>query len=482
MNMSIYGGALPSDLLQHGCILVFQSAKADSLFAGTFVRRSKKIQKSKTIRRVSMTKKKQTKGVLAKYFPLIQAREEIQAQIAGNPKLKDTFLQWDERAREEFLDFCSGERGIKVVYDGIFKEVFNPEITPERLEALLSLVLGFDVKIEKVLPNDGARLGAESSLLYTDIVVQHTDGSLSDVEIQKIGYNFPGERCACYSADHLLRQYKKVRGENNRHFNYREIQSVYTIVFFEHSPEVFKKFPNQYVHRFSQKSDTGLELELVQKYYFVSLDIFKKNMENKSVRNEMEAWLSFLSYDDPKRIIELITAYPRFKAMYQDIYEICINMEEVMSVYSKELAEMDRNTVKYMMDEIQEELNQTKERLEQAETEKRQAEEEKKQAEEEKRQAEEEKRQAEEEKKQARERLEQAETEKRQAEEEKRQAEEKKRQAEEEKKQARERLEQAETEKNQAEDRADRLGEEVARKEAEIQKLKEELLRMKAAE
>jgi len=204
--------------------------------------------------------------------------------------------------------------------------------------------------------------------------VQHTDGSLSDVEIQKIGYNFPGERCACYSADHLLRQYKKVRGENNRHFDYRKIQSVYTIVFFERSPEVFKTFPNQYIHRFSQKSDTGLELELVQKYYFVSLDIFKKNMDNKPITGELEAWLSFLSYDEPERIIELITTYPKFKAMYQDIYEICRNMEEVMSVYSKELAEMDRNTVKYMIDEMQEKLNQTKDRLEQAETERKLAE------------------------------------------------------------------------------------------------------------
>ena len=40
------------------------------------------------------------------------------------------------------------------------------------------------------------------------------DGGLADIEIQKIGYAFPGERSACYSADLLLRQYKKGEGED----------------------------------------------------------------------------------------------------------------------------------------------------------------------------------------------------------------------------------------------------------------------------
>jgi len=151
-------------------------------------------------------------------------------------------------------------------------------------------------------------------------------------------------------------------------------------------PEMFKKLPNKYLHRFRQQSDTGLEMELVQKYCFLSLDIFKENMDNKPIENELEAWLSFLSYDDPERILELITAYPRFKAMYQDIYDVCRNMEEVMSVYSKELEEMDRNTVQYMLETRQEELEKTKKQVERLEEERKLAEEENKRLEEEREQ------------------------------------------------------------------------------------------------
>lgn len=98
---------------------------------------------------------------------------------------------------------------------------------------------------------------------------------------------------------------------------------------------------------------------------FIPLDIFKKTMENKNIESELDAWLAFLSFDEPERIVELITRYPKFKAMYEDIYEMCLNMERVMSMFSKELKELDRNTVRYMIDEIQAELDQAKEELEQ---------------------------------------------------------------------------------------------------------------------
>ncbi len=219
------------------------------------------------------------------------------------------------------------------------------------------------MKIEVVLPNDSVRLGAESSLLYTDIIIQQKDGSLCNVEIQKIGYAFPGERCACYSADHLLRQYKRVRGEKGKHFNYRDIKQVYTIVFFEHSPKEFKKFPAEYRHVFRQTSDTGLELELLQEYFFISLDMFRKNKENKNIENELEAWLAFLSFDEPEKIIQLITQYPMFESMYQQVYEICRNTERMVTLYSMELDELDRNTVKYMMDEMQAEMDEMEKKL-----------------------------------------------------------------------------------------------------------------------
>ena len=308
---------------------------------------------------------------LQQHFPMIQDREAILLKIRENRTMDEEFQSWTEEQREEFLDFCTGVRGIKFLYDGFFKEIFDPDATPERLEAFLSLFLGTKVKILEVLPLDGSRIADESSLLTMDMVVQLEDGGIVNLEIQKIGYLFPGERSACYSADLLLRQYKRVRSSRRKNFSYKDIKGVYTLVLFEKSPRIFHRFPNDYLHYFEQKSNTDLELDLLQKYLFIPLDIFRKSLDNRSkfpqntskIKAEQDAWLTFLSVDDPEKILELIKEFPQFKPMYETAYQQCCNVEEVMRMFSEELLELDRNTTQLMIDEMQEEIEQKRAEL-----------------------------------------------------------------------------------------------------------------------
>ena len=123
---------------------------------------------------------------------MIREKEEILAEIQEKTHLKHLFNSWNWRQQEEFLNFCSGVRGVKILYDSFFKEIMNPEYAPERLDDLLSQLLRKQVKILCVLPGDSTRIADESSLLITDIVVQMEDGSLGNIEVQKIGYLFPG--------------------------------------------------------------------------------------------------------------------------------------------------------------------------------------------------------------------------------------------------------------------------------------------------
>ena len=301
---------------------------------------------------------------LKQHFPMIQERKEVLEKIHDKKELLKMFYSWTEDQQEEFLDFCTGVKGPRMLYDGFFKEVMNPESAPERLNEFLSLILGTPVKIHAVLPNDSTRLADESSLLITDIVVELKDGSLANVEVQKLGYKFPGERSACYSADLLLRQYKRVRSKKRKKFSYRDIKSVYNIVLFESSPEEFHEFPDVYIHRSEQKSDTGIKVELLQKYVFIPIDIFKKRQHNKGITGKLDAWLMFFCGEKPEEIVRLIEAYPQFKPMYEEAYEMCRNMEDIMGLFSKELRELDRNTVQLMIDEMQEELEQKRAELE----------------------------------------------------------------------------------------------------------------------
>ena len=68
--------------------------------------------------------------------------------------------------------------------------------------------------------------------------------------------------------------------------------------------------------------------------------------------------------DFPEMIMELSSKYPEFKAMYEHVYNICQNVEKVMGMYSEELKILDQNTVRYMVDQMQEEIDSQKEQLE----------------------------------------------------------------------------------------------------------------------
>ena len=125
-----------------------------------------------------------------------------------------------------------------------------------------------------------------------------------------------------------------------------------------------------YIHRSKQHTDTGLKLELLQEYVFIALDIFKENVHNKGVNanNRLEAWLTFLCEEEPEWILRLIEVYPEFEELYQEVYNVCRNTEDMMGLFSEELLELDKNTVEYMIDEMQDTIDEQKKLLEQKES------------------------------------------------------------------------------------------------------------------
>lgn len=80
----------------------------------------------------------------------------------------------------------------------------------------------------------------------------------------------------------------------------------------------------------------------------------------------------FFSTDNIQDIIRLITDYPDFKPLYNTIYNICRNMEDVMGIFSEELRILDRNSLLFLPEYMQGEIDQLTDDLEQATKEKEQ--------------------------------------------------------------------------------------------------------------
>lgn len=86
--------------------------------------------------------------------------------------------------------------------------IFNPVESMAWLSELVSCILGQHVAVIEVFPNTNYTF--PNSFVIMDMVVRLDNGSITNIEIQKVPYDFPAERISCYSADLVLRQFKML--------------------------------------------------------------------------------------------------------------------------------------------------------------------------------------------------------------------------------------------------------------------------------
>ena len=184
-------------------------------------------------------------------------------------------------------------------------------------------------------------------------------GSIANVEIQKIPYAFPGERMSCYSSDLMLRQYTRVKSLKGSSFIYKDLKTVYTIVIYEKSPDAYltDALSDIYLHHGRTVFDTGIELKLLQEFYVVALDVFKESKYAKDI-NELNAWLSLLTAQSVDDLAALVSDYPWMETICKDMSEYMYDPEEVITMFSEALRMLDKNTVHYMIDELQKERDE----------------------------------------------------------------------------------------------------------------------------
>jgi hypothetical protein len=308
--------------------------------------------------------------------------EQVIELLRENPENYRIYTRLNGGWKKRFLDYMTSKKTLPLTYDPFFKRIFNPEIHNDRLSDLISSIIGIKVRVVRILPVEDVLLKGDS-LLIMDILVELDDGSLANVEVQKIPYKFPAERVSCYSADLVLRQYNRVKSGQNAHtsavvsydtgqdelldsynFSYSDLKTVYTIVIFEKSPGIMKRkeYRDKYIHHGKTVFDTGLPMKMLQEYYLIGLDVFKKNTYPKT-RCNLTAWLSLLATEDMFEVEALIEEYPWLEEIYREMAEYMYRPEEVLNMFSEALSILDSNTVRLMIDEMNEQLAEQGEQL-----------------------------------------------------------------------------------------------------------------------
>ena len=268
------------------------------------------------------------------------------------------FLTFPEPVQQNILGFVTGKHGLKITYDSFFQSILSPYQHPRRIESLLSAIFEEEVHIKEILPLEGNRMVEEGSLIIVDILLQLSNGSYINVEMQKYGYLFPGERSDCYVADFIMRQYNKLKAEKKDDFSYKDMKPFYIIILMEKSSTAFLDVAPQYIHNEQTTYDSGAKVTTLSQIKYISLDTFHETVQN--ITNKLDAWLTFLSSSKPNDIITLINTYPEFIELYKEISEFRTSPKELIHMYSEALAIADRNTVRLMIDDMKEQTDELK--------------------------------------------------------------------------------------------------------------------------
>ena len=295
------------------------------------------------------------------------SREEALNALKQHPDSYAVFSSFRPEHQNTILSFLQGKCSLDMTLDKFFLYVLNPDTHRDRLESLLSSFLGQPVTIKAILPREGVQLAERGSLVIMDIIVELCDGSTVDVEMQKVGYHFPGQRSDCYTADMIMRQYNRVRSERAQEFSYKDLKPVHLFILMEKSPKEFHEFPDKYIHERNISYSSGLELPSLSHITYISLDTF--NSMGQNISTELDAWLTFFSCPDPEHIVSLVQKYPKFLEYYKDIAVFRTQPKELIYMFSEALEILDRNTANYMIDELAQEVKEAKSELDSAKTE-----------------------------------------------------------------------------------------------------------------
>ena len=106
-----------------------------------------------------------------------------------------------------------------------------------------------------------------------------------------------------------------------------------------------------------------MKLELLQRFYLISLDVFSENKYPLDKNNRVTAWLSLLATRNVDDLTEILAVYPWLEAIYQDMASYLHKPEEVLTMFSDALKILDNNTVQYMIDEMQNTIDDQKAQL-----------------------------------------------------------------------------------------------------------------------
>ncbi len=258
-----------------------------------------------------------------------------------------------------FIRCITGKKTLPLMYDTVFKKIFDFDMHPERLTSLLTSILRFNVEIKCIESCKVVAFEKSTGVIF-DILVRLTDNSLISIEAQKNPHLFTGKRISFYMSTLVIKQFEYLKGTND----YNNLNKVYTIIIFEKTTKEFKENnpDNKFLFHGSMKLNVDVEIDTLEELYIIALDIFNEHEYSISIEDikrknpeeisedefgkccdyELSIWLKLLTSKSAEDVTKLAEKYEWIKEIYLELMKFMENPDDMLNMFFSMMAEADR--------------------------------------------------------------------------------------------------------------------------------------------
>lgn len=261
------------------------------------------------------------------------SREDALALIQSEPEAFSKFEPLSVKSKDKILSFIQGNSGLKILNDKCFLLIMNPALYPERLNSMLSAILGEQICVRDTLLSQESIVTGKNVLTLLHTLAELEDNTLCNIVILSAKPSFSSAETACYLSNLVVQQYNSLSLNKKQCLDCDSIKPTILFIFMEHSPLHFTAVSPHYIHRERISYNSNVLIKPLTHTIYISCDIFHSVVQD--INTELSAWLTFLSSDSPTDIVKLVNSYPKFLNYYHELLEFRKNPKELISMHSE---------------------------------------------------------------------------------------------------------------------------------------------------
>lgn len=245
----------------------------------------------------------------------LYSQDEAKQRLTKDYILKAQFSAFGKEYQKILLEFEKGIKPLPMYLDGFFDYCIGNPSNMDTTSILLSDILGCKVTITEQL-DDVINVTDKLNYYTVRYAIKFENESMADLVLMKMDFTPSEEMLECIQANNTISQYNRLKQIKGSHFRFDLLRPCYTVIFTEKSLQNVKK--QDKINDFCVWHDNKTFSQGAPSLSHLIMLSYEDYLRSKGKKNSnLDAWMTFLTSNDPSDALQLATIFPHFAEIYK---------------------------------------------------------------------------------------------------------------------------------------------------------------------